>query len=203
MKNIAKIVSLALVVVLLCVSLTACGSSIPTIANTYNTIKVSHIDAMGWYAVEYYSLQLNDNDTYQLIFHTNRFGGEDYDMRGVRTITYTGKYSSAPSADGELTHLDVTLEPASQITWEQHGKGFTRVETMPGVFFVNTSAWTDTMTAVYDPEGNTKGAEDFLAQFAKTVTLTVENPSLDLEDTTLTYRIVTLPDLGITYGVEG
>ena len=54
------------------------------------------------------------------------------------------------------------------------------------------------MTAVYDPEGNIKKAEDFLAEFGKAVTITVEDPSLDTEDPTLTYRIVTVPDMGLS-----
>lgn len=206
-KSLLKIASLALAALTLCLTLTACGgagsSSSAGIKNTYNTIRVSHIDAMGWYTDEVYSLQLNGDNTYQLYFNTNRFGGEDYDMRGIRTITYTGKYTSAASADGEPTHLDVSLEVPTQITWEQHGKGFTRVQTLPGVFFINTSDWTDAMTAAYDPSGNAKKASDFLSEFGKAMTLTVEDPSLDAEDTTLTYRIVTLPDLGIAYEAEG
>lgn len=206
-KSLLKIASLALAALTLCLTLTACGGagsgSSAGIKSTYNTIRVSHIDAMGWYTDEVYSLQLNGDNTYQLYFNTNRFGGEDYDMRGIRTITYTGKYTSAASADGEPTHLDVSLEVPTQITWEQHGKGFTRVQTLPGVFFINTSDWTDAMTAAYDPSGNAKKASDFLAEFGKAMTLTVEDPSLDAEDTTLTYRIVTLPDLGIAYEAEG
>lgn len=206
MKKNTKTLSLALATAVLALSLTACGggsSSSGAIKTTYNTIQSEYIDAIGWYANEVYSLQLNDNDTYQLIYHTNRFGAEDLDMRGVRTITYSGKYTSAASADGEPTHLDVSLEVPTQITWEQHGKGFSRVETMPGTFFINTSSWTDQMTAAYDPEGNAKKSADFLAQFGRAVTITVEDPSLDTEDPTLTYRIVTLPDLGVYNGEEG
>ena len=56
------------------------------------------------------------------------------------------------------------------------------------------------MTAVYDPAGNAKKAADFLTEFGKALTLTVEDSSLDKEDTTLSNRIVTLPDLGIDFG---
>lgn len=204
MKKIAKIMLLAVAVAMMALTLTACGGgSSAGIKNTFNTIRSSYIDAMGWYTNELYSLQLNSNNTYQLIYHTNRFGGEDLDMRGVRTITYSGKYTSTASADGEPTHLDVSLEAPTEITWEQHGKGFTRVQTLPGIFFLNTSAWTDEMTAIYDPEGNAKKADDFLAEFGKAMTLTVEDPSLDVEDTTLTCRIVELPDMGILFEAEG
>lgn len=202
MKKLSKVICLAVAALTLCLCLSACGggaSSSGAIANTYNTIRVSLIEEMGWYTDELYSLQLNDNDTYTLFFNTNRFGGEDFDMRGIRTITYSGKYTSAPSADGEPTHLDISLEVPTQITWEQHGKGFSRVQTLPGVFFINTSDWTDAMTAAYDPAGSAKTAKDFLAEFGKALTVTVEEPSLAPDDTTLTCRIVTIPDLGILY----
>ena len=51
------------------------------------------------------------------------------------------------------------------------------------------------MSVLYDPDNNTKGAKEFLAEFAKAQTLTVEDPSVDPEDTTLSYRLVTLPDV--------
>ena len=53
----------------------------------------------------------------------------------------------------------------------------------------------DAMTAIYDAEGNSKKASDFLAEFGKAVTITVEDPSLDPEDSTLTYRILEAPEL--------
>ena len=51
------------------------------------------------------------------------------------------------------------------------------------------------MSVLYDPDNNTKGAKEFLAEFAKAQILTVEDPSVDPEDTTLSYRLVTLPDV--------
>ena len=97
-KSLRKIASLALAALTLCLTLAACGGGSGSgsgagIKNTYNSIRVSHIDAMGWYTDEVYSLQLNGDNTYQLYFNTNRFGGEDFDMRGIRTITYSGKYT--------------------------------------------------------------------------------------------------------------
>lgn len=198
-KPLFKTISLVLVSLVIVLGLTACGGagasgSSASIANTYTTIRSSLIEEMGWYTNEVFTLELNENGTYQLYYNSNRFGGEDLDMRGVRTITYSGKYTAQASEDGEPSHQDVNLEAPTQITWEQHGKGFGRVATLPGVFSINTSAWTDTMTGVYDPEGNTKGAKEFLAEFAQPMTLTVEDPSTSPDDTTLSYRIVTLPD---------
>jgi hypothetical protein len=199
MKKINKIAALTLTMLLLALTLAGCGGSASKTLNSYNTIRVSRIDEMNWYTEEVFGLVLNSDNTYELTCHANRFGGEDFDMRGIRTIIYTGKYTIAPSADGEPSHKDVSLEPATEISWEQHGKGFSRVATMPGTFYINTSNWTADMSAVYDPENSTKGAKEFLAEFAVAQTLTVEDPSVDLEDTTLSYRLVTLPDTAGLY----
>lgn len=204
MKNVKKLLrkfaGMALVAGM-ALGLVACGGnkdgSAATISNTYNLNRAEYIDGIGWYQNETFTLELNADDTYQLYFNTVRFGAEDCDMRGLRTITYSGTYTVADSTDGEPSHKDVTLSAPTQITWDQQGKGFTRVQTLPGNFFINTSEWTDAMTAQYDPEGNSKGAEEFLAEFGVERTITVENPSVSPDDTTLAYRIVTAPDMGI------
>ena len=209
-KNLFRTAGLTLIVLTLCLSLAACGGAAPgaggssaAIDETYNVMAATYFDEIGWYQNEIFSLQLSTDGTYQLFFNTNRFGAEDYAMRGLRTITYTGKYTSAASADGEPSHLDVSLEAPTQMTWDQQGKGFTRVQTLPGNFFINTSAWTDAMGLIYDPEGSGKTAADFLAEFGKAMTLTVEKPSLDAEDPTLASRIVGLPEMGILNEAEG
>ena len=51
------------------------------------------------------------------------------------------------------------------------------------------------MTSLYDPQNSTKGAEDFLKEFGSSFTITVEDPSLVPEDTTLTYRLTDVPEL--------
>lgn len=206
-KKLARLLSLALASLTLSLAITACGGTGSAagkgaaVDKTFTTMRAAYIDAVGWYNNEIFTLELNNNGTYQLYYNSNRFGAEDYDMRGLRTITYSGKYTSAASADGEPSHLDVSLEVPTEITWEQHGKGFSRAAVMPGTFFVNTSAWTDAMSAVYDPAGSGKKAADFLSEFGKAMTLTVEDSSLDAEDTTLSNRIVTLPDFD--YNGEG
>ena len=209
-KSLTRTLGLLLAVLTLSLSLAACGGaaqssggSSPAIDTAYTVMNASYIDGIGWYQNELYSLELNANGTYHLFFNTCRFGAEDYDMRGLRTISYVGKYTSATSADGEPSHLDVSLEAPTQISWDQQGKGFTRVQTLPGNFYINTSAWTDAMGEVYDPEGSGKTAADFLAEFGKAMTLTVEKPSLDAEDPTLASRIVGLPEMGILNEAEG
>lgn len=204
MKNVKKFVCMALAAAMLALCLTACGEKAPatptpaTIDHTFNTMVGSYIDAIGWYDVELYNLTLNKDGTYTLQMTSNRFGAEDYDMRGLRTITYSGTYTSVASADGEPSHFDVTLAAATQIAWDQQGKGFTRVATMPGNFFINTADWTEAMTTL---TGTT--AEEVLANFAKEVTVTVENPAVDPEDNTLSSRFVTLPEALIVNNGEG
>ena len=46
-------------------------------------------------------------------------------------------------------------------------------------------------------------AEEVLANFAKEVTVTVENPAVDPEDNTLSSRFVTLPEALIVNNGEG
>lgn len=197
MKKIRNIAIVCLVLAL-CLSMAACGGGEAAgISKTYNLSRSTLLEGIGWYHNENYTLVLNDDNTYELHFITERFGAEDYDMRGLRTIIYVGTYTSAPSADEEPSHLDVTLSPATQISWDQQGKAFTRVQTLKGNFYINTNAWTDAMTTVYDAENGAKGAEEFLAEFGAGWTFTVEDPSLIPDDTTLTYRIVTTPDMGL------
>lgn len=197
-KNFLRKIAILAVTAVMALSLAACGGSKGgTVQNTFTTTKATLIEGIGWYHNETYTLELNSDKTYQLYFSTVRFGAEDYDMRGLRTITYTGTYTEAASADGEPSHKDVTLAAPTQITWDQQGKGFTRVETMPGNFFINTANWTDAMTLMYDPEGATKGAAEFLAEFGAERVVTVEDSSVDPADTTLSCRLVTLPELGI------
>lgn len=202
-KKLIKLIAAACAVVAMATSLVGCGNKAPEPAKvdkTFTTMQANYIDAIGWYQQIQYELQLNADGTYELVFDTTRFGAEDCDMRGIRLVTYTGTYTSAASADGEPSHLDVTLAAPVSISWNQQGKGFTRVATLPGNFYISTATWTDAMTTVYDPEGNAKKAEDFLAEFGHEVVITVEDSTVDPEDTTLSNRIVTLPELGIENG---
>ncbi|MCC8064762.1 MAG: hypothetical protein LIO70_06750, partial [Clostridiales bacterium] len=80
------------------------------------------------------------------------------------------------------------------IYMSQSGKAFGR-NTIAGNVMLDTANWTDDMTTIAFPEGSDDGAQDFLDKYAQAMTVTVEDPSLLAEDTTLSYRIVTLPDV--------
>ena len=55
---------------------------------------------------------------------------------------------------------------------------------------LDTANWTDAMTTLAFPAGSEDGSADFLAKYGKEITMTVEDPSLSPDDTTLSYRIV-------------
>lgn len=197
--NIAKTVAAGALAAVMAASMTGCSSSSGKMEKTYILSQASYLEGISWYMDENYTLQLFDDGTYQLDYSSDIFGSDDLGERGNRVIIYTGTYTAAESADGEASHQDVTLSAADRIYFEQHGKGWghdteiIRITTGDARF--DTANWTDTMTSLYDPEGNTKGAEDFLAEFGTAFTVTVEDPTLVPEDTTLTFRLTDAPEL--------
>ena len=58
----------------------------------------------------------------------------------------------------------------------------------------DTANWTDAMTTIAFPSGSEDGAADFLSTYGKAMTVTVEDPSLYQEDTSLSYRIVSMTE---------
>ena len=173
----------------------ACGGSSGgnDMENTFMTSKATYLDAIAWYANEDIMLVTREGDVYELYYKKDIFGTTDPGMKGEKTIIYTGTYTSAPSADGDTTHLDLSLEAPTRIYMEQHGKAFGR-----DVYNVNcmfdTANWTDAMTTIAFPSGSEDGAADFLSTYGKAMTVTVEDPSLYQEDTSLSYRIVSMTE---------
>ena len=193
--NLMRKVALLLAAILCAMSLCACGGEKAALDKFYVTTVVGKIDAMNWFNNDNYTLELNTDGTYQLTIHQDYFGGEDKESRGGMTSVFFGKYTSKESEDGEKSHLDVSLEAAERIIFEAHGKiGMA----YGGNVYLDTANWTDAMTAIYDKDNGTKGAEDFLAANAKALTVTVEDPALDPEDTTLVNRITEVPEIAVT-----
>ncbi len=175
-------------------SMISCGSDSGTLENMYMLSVPSQMEGIGWYNLDNYSLELLSGDKYRLVYKTDIFGGSDMIMKGNRTLMYWGDFTSVPSADGEPSHLDIALQAPTRIFYEQHGKRWGRgVDFLTGDLLIDTAAWTDLMTQIYDPETTSKGAEEFLAENAHPMTVTVENPSLSPEDTSLVYRITEAP----------
>lgn len=195
MKKFVKALALILSAAALCMSLTACGNSGSAgLAKSFTGASAEFIDGIGWYASSVYTLKINSNDTYELTYQQHMFGTTDPGVKGLRTVIYTGKCSSSASSDGWETHVDYKLEPAERIYMEQHEKAYGR-SSIAGHLVLDSANWTDAMTQAYDAEGGTKGAKEFLSEFAETLTVTVEDPSLDVEDVSLGCRIVNLPEL--------
>ena len=51
------------------------------------------------------------------------------------------------------------------------------------------------MKEIADPENGAMDGKAFLSKYAETLTITVEDPSLDPEDVSLGYRIITMPEI--------
>jgi hypothetical protein len=176
--------------------LTACNNAASPAASasmdkTYMVSSNEYLDGVAWYVNNDVMLVTNTDNTYDLYFKSDYFGTTDPGIKGNKTIIYSGTFTSAASDDGEASHLDLTLETPTRIYMEQHGKAFGR-NAISGNVMLDTANWTDAMTTVAFPEGSSDGAKDFLSKYAQSMTFTVENPSLDAEDTTLSYAIVTM-----------
>lgn len=194
MKKFVNALVLVMSVLTLSLTLTACSGGSAGLSKTYTGGDSSYLDGIGWYNSDVYTLKINSDNTYELTFQQHRFGTTDPGIKGMRTVIYTGKCSAAASADGWETHQDVTLEPATRIYFEQHEKGYGRAA-IAGHCVIDTANWTDGMTELVDPENSAMDAKAFLAEYAETLTITVEDPALDPEDVSLGYRIVTNPEL--------
>ena len=202
MKKVVRTLALLLTVAALCLSLTACGGGSAGLSKAFTGGDSRYLDGIGWYASDVYTLKINSDNTYELTFQEHIFGTTDPGIKGMRTIIYTGKCSSSASSDGWETHVDYKLEPAERIYFEQHEKGYGRAA-IAGHVVLDTANWTDAMTQAWDAEGNTKGAKEFLSEFAETLTITVEDPTLDPEDVSLGCRIVNLPELKLLSAAAG
>ncbi len=193
-----KTVAAIAVAAICAASVIGCGStgkgSAAGIEKTYMVSDNYFIDQVGWYGNNDTMLVLNSNETYDLYYKKDLFGTTDPGIKGNKTMIYSGKYTSAASADGEASHLDISLEAPTRIYMEQHGKAFGR-NAIAGNVLLDTANWTDAMTTLVFPEGNEDGAKAFLAKYAKAMTVTVEDPSLVPDDTTLSYSIVTVPEV--------
>lgn len=195
MKRISKFLAVVMALVMTCASLTACGSS-ASLSKAFTCGNSFYIDAIGWYSSDVVTLKVNSDNTYELTYQEHMFGTTDPGVKGLRTIVLTGKCSSKASADGWATHVDYTLEPATRIYFEQHEKGYGR-SPIAGHCVIDTANWTDAMKEIVDPENNAMDAKAFLSKYGETLTVTVEDPSLDPEDVSLGYRIVTMPEIKI------
>ncbi len=193
MKKV-KQMALVLLACAMCLSLLAgCGPK--EVARTmYSTNRGGFLESINWYWNTDYILSVYADDTYELIVKCGVFRPSG-DPVGDKTIIYTGACTTAASADGDPTHLDVTISPATRIVMEQHGKCWGRMEIGVNTL-LDTANWTDSMTSIAVPEADGDGAAAFLAKYAQSGVFTVQDMSLAPDDPTLvSYEIVKLPDV--------
>ncbi|MBQ7485907.1 MAG: hypothetical protein IJT77_00240 [Clostridia bacterium] len=181
-----------LAVLVLTLSVFAVASA--EIKSSYNLSDVHYIDAVGWYWTSDTSLVLRDDANYELFYREYAFGTTDPGLKANKLIVYRGTYSSVESADDEACHFDITLNTCDGIYYEQHGKGYGR-NTLAVAMVLDTDNWTDDMTDIAFPDGSDNGAADFLAEHNLAgAVITVEDMREDLDDVTLSNRIVALPE---------
>ena len=150
--NIAKTAAAVALSAACILPLTACagGNTASGITATYMMSEATYLDEIAWYSNEDVMLVTRDKDTYELYYKRDVFGTTDPGMKGEKTIVYTGTYTSTASADGDATHLDLTLSAPTRIYMEQHGKAFGRDAISTNVM-LDTANWTDAMTTVAFP----------------------------------------------------
>ena len=117
LKTVCKQVLFTAMIAGTVMTFAACGGSSGgnDMENTFMTSKATYLDAIAWYANEDIMLVTREGDVYELYYKKDIFGTTDPGMKGEKTIIYTGTYTSAPSADGDTTHLDLSLEAPTRI----------------------------------------------------------------------------------------
>ncbi len=173
------------------------GAASASILNTYTISDTMFIDAVGWYFNNDVMLILNDDNTYTLMFKQDIFGTTDPGIKGNKTTFFEGTYTAAPSADEEVSHLDITLDTCDRVYLEQHGKAFGR-QVLNFSMVLDTANWTEDMTYIAFPAGSADPTAEFIANHnIAGMMLTVEDLQLDMEDVTLVNRILEMPDLTV------
>ena len=161
----------------------------------YSTFSTNYVDSVGWYFVNDTTLIVDQEaGTYQVIYKSDIFGTTDPGVKGIKNIIYAGTCTVAPSADGETSHLDITIDTVDSILFEQHEKAWGR-QVLNYSMVLNTAAWDEVMEDMYGDS-----AEAFLAnhQDLAGAVITVEDLALDYDDTTLVNKIVTgLDDINL------
>lgn len=194
-----KILATVLALVLM-MSIFTVASAAP-IKSSYNLSGNFLIESLGWYSTNDVSLVLRDDSNYELFYREYTFGTTDPGLKANKLIVYSGTYTAVPSADDEVSHLDITLNTCDSIYFEQHGKGYGRT-TLGYPMVLDTANWEDYMTDIAFPYGNDTPAESFLAHYSIAgATFTVEDLRADIDDVTLFNQILTLPE-GVNFAID-
>lgn len=180
---------------LLALAVSLCSVASAEFKTVYTNHSESYVDAVGWYFNNNVMLMLNDDNTYDLIYTQTIFGTTDPGDKGSKTVIYSGVCTVAESADGEPSHLDVTLDTCDRVYMEQHGKAFGR-QVINYTTVLDSANWTDAMTDAAFPAGTADPAADFVANHSIAgMTMTVEDLQIDIDDVTLASYIIEMPDI--------
>lgn len=196
-KKLAKILAVVLATALasaLAVGLTACSGSSKTLTGSYSYDTYGEVPYIGWKTVESYTLETYSDDSYVLTYKQGSFG-DDFESRGLILTVTTGTYTSTASADGDATHLDLTLSAADTVIRTESGK-----IAQKGMFTLDSEKWNSKMTESYTllaGEGASFDSDDaakeaFIAQFGGGYTVTIQEPSLDAEVPNLFAQIISI-----------
>lgn len=209
-KKLAKILTVAIATALVsafAAGLTACSGDgeAKTITGSYSTHSYQSFTlGVEWDMVTSYQLDLFSDDTYVLTYKMDFFG-TDYEGRGYEEVVTSGSYTSAESSDGSVAHLDITLEQADTVIYNISGKLATFVSSAIGktggnAFVLNSGKWNATMTSNYalmlgegtSFDSDDAAKQDFLSKYGMGYSVTIEEPALEEENTSLNAQIVTI-----------
>lgn len=185
MKKIAALILALVLCLTACSALAAEGVA----GKAYMTSEAGLIEAMGWYTNNTWTLILNEDNTYELIYRFDSFGAEDTDTRGSRLMVFKGTWTDADPEDEETGHRDVTLAAAESIYYIQNGKINGR---SGGDKVLDTRNWTDDMTDMAEMD-----CAAFLATYAQEYVFVIEEPTLDDMDDTLVPQIYDMPEIAM------
>ena len=197
-KRLAKILTVALATALasaLVVGLTACNGSDKKLTGSYSYHKYSEMAyGLGWKIVDSYTLETYSDDSYVLTYKQDYFG-DDFENRGLNFTVTTGTYTSTASADGDTTHLDLTLSAADTVIRTESGK-----IAQNGIFTLNSEKWNAKMTENYKliaeegaaTDSDSAAKDSFVEQFGGGYTVTIQEPTLDAEVPNLFAQIISI-----------
>ena len=111
------------------------------------------------------------------------------------TNVKTGTYTSTASADGDTTHLDLTLSAADTVIRTESGK-----IAQNGIFTLNSEKWNAKMTENYKliaeegaaTDSDSAAKDSFVEQFGGGYTVTIQEPTLDAEVPNLFAQIISI-----------
>ena len=197
-KRLAKMLTVALATALVaaaCVVMGACSGSGKTLTGSYSYHKYSEMAyGLGWKIVDSYTLETYSDDSYVLTYKQDYFG-DDFENRGLNFTVTTGTYTSTASADGDTTHLDLTLSAADTVIYTASGKIATN-----GVFTLNSEKWNAKMTENYKliaeegaaTDSDSAARDSFIEQYGGGYTVTIQEPSLDAEVPNLFAQMISI-----------